>query len=718
MKSAKAIFFDFEVFKYDWLVCITEYWLDENKNIKTKDLVILNNRTQLIDYYRDNKDNGIFIGKNSSRYDNGIMVSIIEGKNPKEVSDKIIEKDISWKMQIKNWRQYNFLYIDIMQDAARISLKEEEAYLDLPVITTEVEFDTDRLLTKEELEKTIYYCKADVKALITSFENNIGGIITKLNLILQYDLPKRCISMTNAQLCAKLFDCKPVKFDDEFKPFDISCLGIVPQNKSVLDFYKQEIDYKNKLNIDIAGVPHVYAFGGIHGAIPNFFYDGELWLIDVASYYPSLMIYYNFLSRAMPLEGKRKFISMYFNRRKVKARNGDELQIVIDEEIEFYKEHPYYGEYDSTYNDSLDKEHHKADKKKSQVLKLPLNTTYGCEKAKFNDMYDPHNSNNVCIAGQLMLTALIEMLEPYGKIIQSNTDGIIIIPENKEKVKETVKYWEQKSKMTMELDVAHKLIQKDVNNYILFVDNNNKDTYDLIDECSKLNIKIEVIDLLSEFKNIYNKYYFTTNNKEILERLRSDIPSDILDKYYLKHLNFYCKKDGVIYLYATSIKVKGGFTAQYIYGSNYIAGAQIRSSLSVIDDCLCNYFLYQIPVRETLNYTKEHYKTRFKQIIKSGPSYNRNEWFKNGTYHTIGKINRIYNTIQPNCGGVFKINDKAKEKKTGNIYSQMVKFQDTSERVYVDNDLTFDFNNLDLDYYESIAYKRIGIYESKERIKE
>ena len=55
MKSAKAIFFDFEVFKYDWLVCITEYWLDENKNIKTKDLVILNNRIQLIDYYRNNK---------------------------------------------------------------------------------------------------------------------------------------------------------------------------------------------------------------------------------------------------------------------------------------------------------------------------------------------------------------------------------------------------------------------------------------------------------------------------------------------------------------------------------------------------------------------------------------------------------------------------------------------------------------------------------------
>ena len=54
-----------EVFKFDWLVCITEYWLDENKNIKTKDLVILNNRIQLIDYYRDNT---YFICDIMSRY--------------------------------------------------------------------------------------------------------------------------------------------------------------------------------------------------------------------------------------------------------------------------------------------------------------------------------------------------------------------------------------------------------------------------------------------------------------------------------------------------------------------------------------------------------------------------------------------------------------------------------------------------------------------------
>lgn len=706
-----------EVFKYDWLVCITEYWLNENKELCTKDLVILNNRQQLIDYYNDNKDYGIFIGKNNSRYDNGIMIGIMENKNPKVISDCIIEKEISWKTQIKNWRNYKFLYIDIMQDAARISLKEEEAYLDLPIITTEVEFNTDRLLTKEELEKSISYCKADVKALITSFENNISGVITKINLILEYNLPKNYISMTNAQLCSKLFDCKKTSFDDEFEVFDINRIGIKPQNKTIIDFYTQPIDYKNKLNIDVAGVPHTYAFGGLHGALPNVFIDEEIWLIDVASYYPSMMIYYNFLSRAMPLSGKRKFVDMYFKRRKVKARNAEELKQVINEEINFYNQFNYFGSYDSTYNDSLDIEGHKPNKKLSQVLKLPLNTTYGCEKAKFNDMYDPHNSNNICIAGQLMITALIELLEPYSKLIQSNTDGIIIIPKDKEKIKEIIKYWESKSYMTMEIDIAHKLIQKDVNNYILFVDNNNKDTYSLIEDCKKLNIKLEVIDLLSNFKYIYNKYEFITDNKTILKKLEEDIPKEILDKYYLKHLNFYCKKDGVIYVYSTSIKVKGGFTAQYIYGSNYAAGAQIRSSLSVIDDCVCNYFLYDIPITETLNFTKKNYKTRFKQVVKSGPSFNRNVWFVNGKYKPIGKINRVYATLDNTCGGVFKINDKAKEKKTGNIYSQIVKFQDTSDKTYVDNDLSFDYDNLDLNYYAELANNRINQYKSKERIK-
>lgn len=715
MKKAKLIFFDFEVFKYDWLVCITEYWLDENKQIKTNDLVFLNDKFALEHYYYQNNKDSIWIGKNCSRYDNGILVGILENKNPKVISDNIIEKNISWKTQIRSWRKYDFLYIDIMQDAARISLKEEEAYLDLPIVTTEVEFDLDRMLTIEELQKVIEYCKADVRALIKSFENNIEGIKVKINLIMRYNLNKSRISLTNAQLCAVLFECKKKEHDDEFIPFDDSVLGIVPQNKTIRDFYKKPLDYKNKLVLDVAGVQHIFAFGGLHGALPNVSIDEELWLIDVASYYPTLMIYYNYLSRGMSDEGKKKFVAMYWERLKVKARNSEELKEVIKKEKELYKFRTEYGEYDDTYNSQLDIENHKANKQLSQDLKLPLNTTYGCEKAKFNDMYDPHNANNVCISGQLMLIALVELLEPYGTVIQSNTDGIVIIPKDKEKIKEIVAYWESKSKMTMELDIANKLIQKDVNNYILFIDNNNKDTTDLINEM-KDKVKIVIPDLVHEFKNFYDND-FITDNKSILKELAKDIPQDILDKYYLKHINFYCKVDDTIYIYGHSINVKGGFTAQYIYGTTFIAGANIRSSLSVVDDCVCNYLLFDIPIRKTLEYTKKHFKTRFKQVIKSGPSFNRNQWFYKGEWHSIGKINRIYYTTDEDCGGAFKVKDNAIEKKTGNTYTQIVKFQDTPEKVYIDNDLSFDFDTLDLDYYEQLANKRIGIYQSKERIK-
>ena len=91
--------------------------------------------------------------------------------------------------------------------------------------------------------------------------------------------------------------------------------------------------------------------------------------------------------------------------------------------------------------------------------------------------------------------------------------------------------------------------------------------------------------------------------------------------------------------------------------------------------------------------------------------------FRSGEWKEIGKINRIYFTTDEDCGGAFKVKDNAIEKKTGNTYSQIVKFQDTSEKVYIDNDLSFDFDTLDLDYYKQLAQKRIDIYKSKERIK-
>ena len=86
----KIIFYDFEVFKEDWLVVL----INPDKREET---VIINNPTLLTEFYEANKDE-IWVGKNNTGYDQFIMKGILCGFNPKKVNDHIIIKGKSgWK---------------------------------------------------------------------------------------------------------------------------------------------------------------------------------------------------------------------------------------------------------------------------------------------------------------------------------------------------------------------------------------------------------------------------------------------------------------------------------------------------------------------------------------------------------------------------------------------------------------------------------------------
>lgn len=114
---------------------------------------------------------------------------------------------------------------------------------------------------------------------------------------------------------------------------------------------------------------------------------------------------------------------------------------------------------------------YKAEKNPLQApLKIVLNSTYGAMKDKYNNLYDPRQANNVCINGQLMLLMLIEMLEPYCNVINTNTDGILVKLrkyEDYDLIDDICYEWEQKTRMKLEFDLFKKVYQKDVNNYIL-----------------------------------------------------------------------------------------------------------------------------------------------------------------------------------------------------------------------------------------------------------
>lgn len=116
-------------------------------------------------------------------------------------------------------------------------------------------------------------------------------------------------------------------------------------------------------------------------------------------------------------------------------------------------------------------------KKEQQPYKIVLNSTYGASKDKYNNLFDPLQANNVCINGQLMLLDLIEKVTeklPGVKLIQSNTDGVMWKLESEKDI-ETYKFiceeWCKRTCMTLDHDHIKKVVQKDVNNYLIVMEN-------------------------------------------------------------------------------------------------------------------------------------------------------------------------------------------------------------------------------------------------------
>lgn len=423
------IVYDFEVFEKDWLVVFTELTTGLSYEF-------VNDEDALKKFYEKNKEN-LFIGFNNKRYDDYIFKGILLGAEPKKISDIIIEEENIMKL----WRMYDMnkypLYsMDIMQNGGWASLKELEGFIGLDIEESSVPFDIKRPLTEEEIEDVLHYCRHDVQATVEVVKKSIDEIKTKMTLVNEFGLTKADLRRSGAQLSERILGAFTViEFDDELEPFIKPDEMQIERYKDVLDFYTNpvggKLNYERHYKRTIAGVPHVLAYGGIHGAIDNFHYEGKLILLDVSSYYPSLMIHYDYMSRGVPRKFKERFKFIYDTRLRMKAEG----------------------------------------KSGADHYKLILNTTYGCMKNVHNGLYDPRNANNVCIAGQLFLIDLIEMIEPYGKLVQSNTDGILVIPYDEEKLLEKMNEWSERTRMPIKPEYFTSIYQKDVNNYIMVADN-------------------------------------------------------------------------------------------------------------------------------------------------------------------------------------------------------------------------------------------------------
>lgn len=424
-------FFDFEVFKYDWLVVFINPYTGE----KT---VVINNEMTLEGFYDQHKDE-IFCGYNSRHYDQYILKGLLCGFNPKNINDYIIvNRCAGWTFSdvFQKIPLYNY-------DVAKINdggLKTLEAYMGNDIRETSVSFDIDRKLTDAEIAETVKYCTHDVEQLIEVFMHRKSDFDAHMALITTFGLPLSYINKTQVQLSAKILNCRRIEHHDEFEIDFVPTLRL-EKYAFVKTWFEEQLkrkEYGSRLEIEIAGVPHVFAWGGAHGARPKYHGKGLYLHVDVTSYYPSLMIKYGFLTRNS--QTPEKFKEIYDTRVALK----------------------------------------KAGKKEEQApYKIVLNGTYGISKDRNSPAYDPKQANNICINGQLLLVDLIEKLETVKgfELIQSNTDGLIIkIPDTDEAFYQTddICYeWEQRTGMGLAFDVITEIFQKDVNNYV-FRFNNGK----------------------------------------------------------------------------------------------------------------------------------------------------------------------------------------------------------------------------------------------------
>ena len=426
-------FIDFEVFEYDWLcVIITPE--------KQETLTIVNDPIRLMRLYEESR-NDIWVGFNIRHYDQFIFKAILLGINPSEVNRWIILNGKNGWNFCSDFSKIPLIFYDVMTSLDR-GLKYFEGSMGNSMKESSVPFNIFRRLTPAEIAEVVEYCTHDVEQTIEVFLRRKSDFEAQLQMLKMFRLPITDMSKTKVQLSAKVLEAERKQYNDEFDICFPDTL-ILDKYKFVKEWYEDfgNLNYKKSLTVDIDGVPHNFGWGGVHGARENYAGEGLFINMDVASLYPSLMIRYNLHSRSC---NPRKYTEIYHKR------------------LEFKKE-----------------------KNPMQApLKIVLNGTYGAMKNQFNPLYDPRQANNVCIHGQLLLLDLIEKLESYGDIIQSNTDGVLIkMPDAYERKGMVEKWrkaisnicneWQTRTGLILEFDEYRKVFQKDVNNYVIVDSKNN-----------------------------------------------------------------------------------------------------------------------------------------------------------------------------------------------------------------------------------------------------
>lgn len=413
--------YDMEVFPNDWMIVFMDTETGQVERIH-------NDKERLTTALYSKK---ILVGYNNYRYDDLVLAGLLNGTNPYEISKRIFEgKRISLRL--------NLITLDVMQEVRQgLSLKEAQANMGLSIVEMPVDFEK-KILTDEEIEQVFHYCENDVKTTAKLFEEREAYFTSKFDMVQTFKLRPTDLKKTRANLSAAILRARKVsdtKNDRLLLDYD-KRLKLHELPNEIKKFYEGiTTDYKNgtsheelerkSLVYKLAGLDHTFGFGGLHAAKENYIGEGNFLQIDATSFYPSLMINNDFISRAS--DKPELFKKIYDQRLKLKIKKD----------------------------------------LKEEVFKIVLNSTYGAFKSIYNNLYDPLQANNIVVNGQLIWTHLILLLEPFCELIQSNTDAIIIKYDDgmERMIKSVLDLFEKQYKLNFDVERIKRIAQRDVNNY-------------------------------------------------------------------------------------------------------------------------------------------------------------------------------------------------------------------------------------------------------------
>lgn len=424
-----VIIFDFEVFSHNTL--LGAYVCNEREETLFQSWDLAECKRFFLEHQND-----FWIGWNNHHYDNFILEAVVSDKTAeqiKRVSDEIVREGK------KKFLKLRLLSFDLMsQSREYLSLKVTECGRGKKVHESDVDFDIGRHLTDKEKQNVQSYNLSDLKQTKYEFFETWrkNDFELKLYIVDMFKLNPEAIAYTSTRLAEEVLHAEKIDGIENMlvKPKIFDTLQV--KNQAVLDFYLNEkFRTSEKLDVMLCGTMHRIGSGGIHGAQSRVHYDNALYF-DVSGYYNLIMINLDLLPRSIPPESKKLYEWMYHEQLRLK----------------------------------------KIDPFKRTAYKVILLSVFGAMMNKYCRFYDPQHGLLVTIAGQLYIVDLAEKLEGIATIVQSNTDGVIVIPNeghSEEEIREIVDEWQTRTGFVLKIEHITNLHQRDVNNYC-YVDADGK----------------------------------------------------------------------------------------------------------------------------------------------------------------------------------------------------------------------------------------------------